>query len=147
MPVFMRVGQGGAIVDNGDAGGMFVGVKPDGGLTDKAVMPYNTNIPVHPDTKVAFKGHRIEHFPKVIDMAIHLHKYIPHIGIVYWDFTIDQEGDPILIECNIRNGTIYAVQMVHGVPAFGDHTAEILQWIKKMKKLPYSKLKDYAFGN
>ena len=147
IPVFMRVGQGGAVVDNGAAGGMFVGVKPDGCLTDKAVMPNNTNISVHPDTKVPFKGHVIEHFSKVVDAAIHLHRHIPQIGLVYWDFTIDNEGDPVLIECNIMNGTIYAVQMTHGVPAFGDHTAEILQWIKKMKKTPYSKIKYNAFGN
>ena len=146
MPVFMRVGQGGAVVDNGAAGGMFVGVKPDGSLTDKAVMPYNTNIPVHPDTGVAFKGHVIEHFPKVVDAAIHLHQYIPQIGLVYWDFTIDSDGDPVLIECNTWKGTIYAVQMTHGVPAFGERTAEILQWIKKMKKTPYSQLKNHEFG-
>lgn len=147
MPVFMRVGQGGAVVDNGAAGGMFVGVKPDGSLTDKAVMSYNTNIPNHPDTGVPFKGHVIKHFPKVVDAAIRLHQFIPQAGIVYWDFTIDSEGDPVLIECNISNGTIYAVQMTHGVPAFGDRTAEILRWIKKMKKTPYPQLKDHAFGN
>lgn len=147
LPVFMRVGQGGNVVDNGAAGGMFLGVHDDGSLTDKAVMPYNTCILSHPDTGFVFKGHRIEHFEKVCDAAKRMHGMMPMVGMVYWDFTIDKEGEPILIECNIFSGTIYAIQMTHGVPAFGDRTAEVLQWIRKMKHTPYSKRGDYAFGN
>lgn len=147
LPVFMRVGQGGAVVDNGAAGGMFLGVHDDGSLTDKAVMPYNTCILSHPDTGLVFKGHIIEHFNKVCDAAKRMHGMMPMVGMVYWDFTIDTEGEPVLIECNIFNGTIYAIQMTHGLPAFGDRTAEVLQWIRKMKHAPYNKRVDYAFGN
>lgn len=147
MPVFMRVGQGGAVVDNGAAGGMFLGVYSDGTLTDKAVMPSKTDIFLHPDTGFVFKGHRISQFKSVSNAAIRMHQMIPQIGIVYWDFTIDTKGDPVLIECNVFNGTIYAIQMTLGVPAFGEHTAEVLQWIRKMKHTPYSKRMEYAFGN
>lgn len=146
MPVFMRVGQGGAVVDNGAAGGMFLGVHKDGTLTDKAVMPYNTCILSHPDTGLVFKGHKIEHFEKVCAAAIRMHQMIPQIGMVYWDFTIDTEGEPVLIECNIFNGTIYAIQMTLGLPAFEERTAEVLQWIKKMKHTPYNKRGKYEFG-
>lgn len=147
MPVFMRVGQGGAVVDNGAAGGMFLGVHADGSLTDKAVMPYNTCILSHPDTGFVFKGHVIKGFSAVCDAAIRMHKMIPQLGLIYWDFTINTEGDPVLIECNVFNGTIYAIQMTLGVPAFGDQSAEVLQWIKKLKHTPLSKRADYAFGN
>lgn len=147
LPVFMRVGQGGAVVDNGAAGGMFLGVHVDGSLTDKAVMPYNTCILSHPDTGFVFKGHVIDHFSEVCDAAMRMHQMIPQLGLIYWDFTINTEGIPVLIECNVFNGTIYAIQMTHGVPAFGEHTAEILQWIRKMKHTPVSKWGDYAFGN
>ena len=146
MPVFMRVGQGGAVVDNGAAGGMFLGIHDDGSLTDKAVMPYNTCILKHPDTGFEFKGHKIACFAKVCQSAIRMHQMIPQIGMVYWDFTIDTKGDPILIECNVFNGTIYAIQMTLGVPAFGEHSAEVLRWIKKMKHTPYSERGKYAFG-
>lgn len=147
MPVFMRVGQGGAVVDNGAAGGMFLGVHADGSLTDKAVMPYNTCLISHPDTGFVFKGHVIEGFSAVCDAALRMHQMIPQLGLIYWDFTINTEDVPVLIECNVFNGTIYAIQMTLGVPAFGDHTAEVLQWIRKMKHTPYNKRADYAFGN
>lgn len=146
MPVFMRVGQGGAIVDNGASGGMFLGVHSDGSLTGKALMPYNTCILSHPDTGFVFKGHVIEHFPKVCESAIRMHQMIPQVGMVYWDYTIDSEGEPVLIECNVFNGTIYAIQMTLGVPAFGERTAEVLQWIRKMKHVPHSKWVNYAYG-
>ena len=146
LPVFMRVGQGGAVVDNGAVGGMFLGVHADGTLTEKAVMPYKTCILSHPDSGLVFKGHKIDNFYKVCSSAIRMHQMMPQVGMVYWDFTIDRVGEPVLIECNIFNGTIYAIQMTHGVPAFGEHTAEVLQWIKKMKKTSYSKRNDYAFG-
>ena len=147
MPVFMRIGQGGAVVDNGASGGMFVGINADGRLADKAVMPYNTCILSHPDTGFVFKGHVIKGFSAVCEASIRMHQLIPQVGLVYWDFTIDVDGNPVLIECNVFNGTIYAIQMTLGVPAFGDKTAEVLQWIRKMKHTPYSKRVDYAFGN
>lgn len=147
LPVFMRVGQGGAVVDNGAAGGMFLGVHADGSLTDKAVMPYNTCILSHPDTGFVFKGHKIDGFASVCESAKRMHQMIPQLGLIYWDFTINTEGIPVLIECNVFFGTIYAIQMTHGVSAFGEHTAEILQWIRKMKDTPVAKRKDYAFGN
>lgn len=147
MPVFMRIGQGGAVVDNGAAGGMFIGVKNDGTFTDKACMPYFTNIESHPDTGFVFKGHKIMHFSKVLASAIKMHQMIPEVGMVYWDFTINEKGEPILIECNIRNGTVYAIQMTHGVSPFLERTPEVLQWIRKMKNTPYEKRINYAFGN
>ena len=147
MPVFMRIGQGGSVVDNGAAGGMFVGVKADGTLTDKAVMPYNTCILTHPDTGVAFKGHKIEGFTKVVDSALKMHRMIPEIGLVYWDFTINENTEPVLIECNIIKGTIYAIEMTHGISPFGERTAEVVQWIRKMRNTPVAKRKNYAFGN
>ncbi len=146
MPVFMRIGQGGSVVDNGAAGGMFIGVRADGTLTEKAVMPYNTCILSHPDTDFEFKGHVIPGFQKVCDAAIRMHKMIPQLGLIYWDFTINTVGEPVLIECNVFNGTIYAIQMTHGMPALGDNTAEVLQWIRKVKGTPHHKRGRYAFG-
>ena len=146
LPVFMRVGQGGAVVDNGAAGGMFLGVRSDGSLTEKAVMPYNTGFYSHPDTGFVFKGHVIDGFSAVCKAALRMHQLMPQVGMVYWDFTINEDGAPVLIECNIFNGTIYAIQMTHGVPAFGEHTAEVLQWIRKIKHTSVNKRNDYAFG-
>ena len=68
---------------------------------------------------------------------------IPQVRIVNWDFTIDQDGEPILIEANMKNdvqaGSIWLPQMAHGKGAFGENTAKILQYLRKAKKKPLSK--------
>lgn len=101
----------------------------------------------HPDTGIIFKDYKIKSFNMVIESALKMHKMIPQIGIVYWDFTINQDGTPVLIECNIRNGTIYAIQMTHGVCCFGNKMPEVLQWIRKMNNTPYEKRINYSWGN
>ena len=146
MPVFMRIGQGGAVVDNGASGGLFVGVRDNGELTDKAVTLEDISILSHPDTKMFFNGYRIPGFESVISAALKMHTMIPEIGIVYWDFTLDVNGTPVLIECNIINGTVYALQMTHGVGPFGTHTPEVLSWIRTMNHVPYFKRHFYSFG-
>ena len=146
MPVFMRLGRGGAVVDNGASGGMFIGVRNDGTLTDYAVTHNEVRIPVHPDTGVKFKGYKIDNFDAVLKSALKMHQMIPQVGLVYWDFTINESGSPVLIECNILNGTVYAIQMTHGVGPFGDKTPEVLSWIRKMSSLPKSKRQAFAFG-
>jgi hypothetical protein len=36
--------------------------------------------------------------------------------------------------------------MACGVPVFGEHTAEMLQWVQKMKKMQPSERLKHAFG-
>jgi hypothetical protein len=69
------------------------------------------------------------------------------VGIVNWDFTIDENGDIMLIEGNMKAGSIWLFQMAHGVGAFEDRTAEILQWTRKMKHLPLTERLNHMFGN
>ena len=146
MPVFMRIGRGGSVVDNGASGGMFIGVRDDGTLTDYAVTHKETCIPAHPDTGVEFKGVKIPFFDKLLSSAIKMHTMIPQVGLVYWDFTLETDTNAVLIECNILNGTVYAIQMTHGVSPFGGKTKEVLSWIKKMRDLPASKRKEFSYG-
>lgn len=146
MPVFMRIGRGGAVVDNGASGGLFIGVHDDGSLTDYAVAHNEVCIPSHPDTGYIFKNSSIPNFSMVIESALKMHSMIPEVGLVYWDFTINVSGSPVLIECNILNGTVYAIQMTHGVGPFGERTPEVLSWIRKMDSTPASRRHKYAFG-
>lgn len=146
IPAVMRIGHGGAVVDNASSGGMFISISNDGYLQGKAVTKDNKKYSEHPDTHTIFDGHKINNFEKVIKAAMRMHAMIPQIGVVGWDFTIDENGQPLLIEANIGTVMFYFCQMSLGIPAFGDRTAEVLQWIKKMKHLPYNKRGDYAFG-
>lgn len=145
-PVLMRIGQGGKNVDNAHAGGMFIAVEEDGRLHEKAFTEFKKEYIYHPDSKIIFKNYRIPNIDKIIEAAKNMHSLLPQIGSYNWDFTLNQEGKPVLIEANIGNGSIWLPQMSHGKGAFGERTPEILRWIAKLEKLKKSERDDYAFG-
>ena len=146
MPVIMRIGQGGNYLDNAHAGGMFIAVDNDGSLHKTAFTEFKKEYTVHPDTGVHFEGYRIESFEKVLQAAKSVHQAIPQLGCINWDFTIDESGNPVLIEANCLGGSIWLSQMAHGKGPFGDKTAEILRWLRFMKHLSKSKRAEYKFG-
>ena len=58
-----------------------------------------------------------------------MHKRIPHLNIIGWDFAIGVSGDPVFIELNVYPG-----QNQNGSgPTFGNLTEEVLEdvFIKK----------------
>lgn len=142
-PVIMRMGRGGSVMDNASAGGIFIAVDNDGTLHKTAFTEYGEPFNVHPDTQIVFEGQKIEHLDKIFEVAEKMQLAIPQVRVVNWDFTINQDGEPILIEANMKNGTqagsIWLPQMAHGKGAFGDNTAKVLQYIRKAKKKPLSK--------
>lgn len=147
MPAIMRIGRGNSTIDNAHAGGMFIAVNDDGTLHKTAFTEFRDTFEVHPDTKLTFDGYKIEIFDKVLSAAVHLHSLAPQLGVYNWDFTINSDGAPVLIEANTEGGSIWMAQMSHGCGVFGDLTPEILSWIGKMKRIKQSKRKEWAFGN
>lgn len=145
-PIILRIGQGGNIVDNAHAGGMFIAVENDGTLHKTAFTEFNTRYQQHPDTHIVFEKYKIPYVRNLILSAIRIHSLLPQLGIYNWDFTLNQQGEPILIEANTIGGAVWVVQMAHGKAIFDDKTAEILQWMAFMKKLPASKRKFYKPG-
>lgn len=145
-PAIMRIGIGGMYVDNASAGGVFVALDDKGDIISNALTEFGEEYEKHPDTGVKFKGYAIPLFPKVLEAAIRLHKAIPQIGLANWDFTIDEDGEVVLIEANLNYGGIWVFQMVHGCGAFGDDTGAILQWVRKIKRIPIDERKQHAFG-
>lgn len=142
VPIIMRIGQGGSVLDNAHAGGMFIAVTDDGVLHSTAFTEFNQTFTEHPDTHVIYEGHRIELAPEVLKAAKKMHSAIPQVGVVNWDFTLDESGMPLLIEANIFGGGIWVFEMAHGCGAFGDKTGEILQWLRKQKEMRKSKRHD-----
>ena len=147
MPVIMRIGQGESTVDNAHAGGLFIAIDDDGVLHRTAFTEFKDTFTVHPDTNLAFEGYKIENFDKVLIAAKKLHSLVPQIGVYHWDFTINTNGIPVLIEANTECGGIWVAQMAHGCGVFGDLTPEILLWTGKMKRMSKSKRQEFAFGN
>ena len=137
-PALLRIWRGGYL-DNAHQWWIFIAIDDDWKLHDKAFTEFNLQFTEHPNTWFKFKWHKIKLFPNVLKAAIKMHEAIPEIGIINQDFTINQNGDPILIEWNTIWGSIRLVEMSHWKTVFWEDTAEILQRIHDMKKTKYTK--------
>lgn len=104
LPMLMRIGCRKSAVDNAHAGDVFIGVSDQGLLAPSAPTEFNERFTKHPDTGVVFDGYRIFGAEKVIGAAKRMHATMPQVGIVSWDFTVDEDGEPLVIEANIRGG-------------------------------------------
>lgn len=147
IPAIMRIGRGGKYLDNAHQGGIFIAVKDDGVLGEKAMNYNRDEFYFHPDTNIKFDEYKIDLFPQVTEAAKRMHSLIPQIGVANWDFTIDKDGNPLLIEGNMHYGGIWIFQMAHGEGPFGEKTEEILSWMRYVKSLSPTKRNRYRFGN
>lgn len=128
-PITMRIGQGGSVVDNAHAGGIFIGVSEDGKLLKEAFTEYQKRYTIHPDTGVVFEGYQIPCVPQIRQVAIKLHEQVPMFQFVSWDFTVDKDGEIVLIEANLHSQAVWLAQIAHGRAMFGADTAEMLQMV------------------
>ncbi len=129
----LRIGSGGSRIDNIHAGGIAAGVDDQGNIiTNGIVLGYSnqaTEKETHPDTGFRFKGAQIVGVPNIIKAAYQAHKKTPHMGIISWDFTVDVNGKPTLIEANFIGQAVWLSQIVHKTPFFGKNTKEIIKRI------------------
>lgn len=130
-PLCLRVGCGGNRVDNIHAGGVVVGVSDDGVLKKYGYQlgygDSKVRYTCHPDTKLVFENYKVPRTQDMIEIAKQLHGKTPHLGIVSWDFTVDNSGDVVLIEGNYYGQSIWFPQIVHGKPIFGEKTAYFIK--------------------
>ncbi len=122
----LRMGANGNRVDNATHGGVSVGIGPDGLVHREGhVMPKGTVILKHPDGFV-FEGFRVPSYDRILDTVRALAPTIGHFRLVSWDMAVDETGDVILVEANMRKGGITIHQFNNG-PLFGDLTDRVLR--------------------
>lgn len=133
-PICMRIGSGGAEVDNIHSGGMCVGVSDEGVLMAKAYrLGYGDNkeyYTVHPDTNIRFEGYRIPLIPQMREAACRLHGLTPNAGMISWDFTVNDQNETVIIEANYTGQSVWFPQIINEKPMFGDNTDYVLSTIK-----------------
>lgn len=134
-PVLLRIGTQNNYLDNAHAGGIFVGINEDGYLLEYAHSEFGGSYSKHPDTHITFKNHKIVGYSKVIEAAHRLQALFPQVRCINWDLTLDENENVVLIENNMRYGSIWLPQMAHGIGPFGENTQEILTLIRKNKIL------------
>lgn len=126
----IRIGRKGKSVDNETAGGINADVDlATGRIIDCAYgTPSEKKIFVT-DVGTVLNGFHLPGFKKVIAEVKELHMRLPYFNIVGWDFGINREGEPVMIEWN-RCPDLS--QTAHG-PAFGDMTEELFRRVRLLK--------------
>lgn len=126
----LRMGVDKARIDNVTSGGISVGINSDGTMHEFAYNYFTgAKTAVHPQGFV-FKGQPVPSYDKAIELVKTAHPIIGHFRLVSWDIAIDDVGDPVLIEANMRKGGINLNQFSHG-PLFGDLTDRVMDEVFK----------------
>ena len=137
-PISLRLGGNGSEVDNIHAGGISIAVGDDGVLADCAYrLGYGDTFDKfceHPDTKVKFGGYRLSFVNSIIEAAKKLHNYTNGVGLISWDFTVNDKNEIIVIEANYKGQSSWFPQMLSGKALFGDNTSKILKSLKRKNK-------------
>lgn len=127
----LRMGFGSSRVDNATAkdnaqyGGVSCGIDGNGRLRKFARAYYTgKSYDRHPDG-LTFEGFQTPSYEKATALVKKAHPLLAHFRLTSWDIAIDEVGDPVLIEANMRKGGINFHQFNNG-PLFGDLTESVL---------------------
>ncbi|MGI6594798.1 MAG: sugar-transfer associated ATP-grasp domain-containing protein [Christensenellales bacterium] len=124
----LRTGRNKSEIDNYSQGGVSVGIYPNGVLHDYGFDMHCNKYYTHPDSGVSFKDYKLHGYGKVVNEIKKLHPQIPQFKHVSWDFAVDEDGTPILMEFNTR-GDITIIQQNGDLP-YGKYTDEIFDdWL------------------
>lgn len=122
----LRMGVDKSRIDNVSAGGISCGIDENGKLKKYASYAYSGDrMERHPQGLV-FEGFEVPAYHKAVEMVKRAAPTIPNFRLVSWDIAIDQNGDPLLIEANMRKGMINLNQFNNG-PLFGELTDRVLE--------------------
>lgn len=96
----LRCGQGGSIVDNGGADGIFIPINLETGrLIKYGFDEYGNKFTMHPNTKMVFEGFQIPRYDELRSFIIKAADTIPGFRYVGWDIAITEDKF-MLIEGN-----------------------------------------------
>ncbi len=135
----VRMGGKGSRVDNLSSGGMSCGIDLENGqLSPKAYDFNHLNITYkkHPDG-CEFNGFVIPSWKKCVSMVKNVAPRFGRVAkLIAWDIAIDEDGEPVLIECNMMDSGCESLQFDNG-PLFGDLTDEVLDYVRANRRRLY----------
>lgn len=103
LTALLRIGTSkSGVVDNWAAGGIAVGVKPNGTLKQYGYYKpcfAGGKTDIHPDTGVVFSEFRVPFFQEAVKMACDAHRFFYGVRTIGWDVAITPNG-PVIIEGN-----------------------------------------------
>ncbi len=123
----IRIGHTGSIVDNLHAGGGFVKVDVETGELGHTVYDqYGRRTQTLND--IDFSGsYAIPAWEKVRSLAVSVMRQLHHMRLVALDVTLDETGNPRLIEFNVKEFA-YWIPMFSGQQVFADRMEEVIRY-------------------
>lgn len=118
----IRIGREGQVIDNQSAGGISAKINPDGTLGKYAFGKSGDDMIEKTDTGIVLDGYQLPSYEKAVAKVKELHYSLPLFDLVGWDISIDEDGEPVLIEWNGRPGPS---QTASGT-GYGDLTERII---------------------
>lgn len=116
----LRMGAGGSRVDNATSGanaqfgGMTVGITEEGKLKKYSYGYYDGHKRDRHPGGMIFENFQIPSFNKAVELVMKAHPRIGHFRLVSWDIAVDENGEAIMIEANMRKGSINFHQFNNG---------------------------------
>ena len=121
----LRMGIDGSRVDNCSSGGIVCGITSDGHLKEVAYDGAANRYYRHPQGS-EFKCMEVPSFHKCVEAAKRLaYRFYGASRLISWDFAVDEDGEPVLIEMNISFGELDFHQLCNG-PIFGEDAKAII---------------------
>lgn len=127
---FLRMGAKGSFVDNlSTGGGVLVGIDQDGRVNEFGINKKYEKVFQAP-SGISFSGLQIPNWLSIKEKTIKFHQHIPYANLIGWDITLNEAGEPIVIEINLDHAEIEAHQIFNG-PVFGERLQEVKAYIEK----------------
>ena len=101
-------------------------------LKDKAYNIDGDVFEMHPTSRVIFNPIEIPQYSQITNIIKRIHPKFPHFRLIGWDFALDYNDMPTLIEVNFNNTGLESLQLTNS-PIFGARTEEILSEIFNTK--------------
>ena len=126
LSITLKIGKCGEIVDNGHHGGYFCGVTKDGKLRKYiyTLDPFTKNTLT--ENGVRIEGKELPNFQKIQSIVKKCAERLPYARYIGWDIAIRHDGEPVLIEINIKGPGGNIMQIPNG-PLFGEYRDIILE--------------------
>lgn len=130
----IRIGKGGACVDNACSSGMFIGVDvTTGEMGEYVVDQYGNKKNVWNNIDFSQNSFTVPHWKEVIAFAKYVCSRIHHHRLIVLDVSLNKEGKPFLME-HYLDWFGYWLYEYTNQEVFGEYTDEIIEYCKKMKR-------------
>lgn len=127
----LRIGSRGSFLDHDNLGGVSIAISDENRLYDFA-LDINGN-KVYKFNDIVFKDHSSAPFlTEVKETAKYIANKFFHGRLLAMDFTVNEKGEPLLLEINCWGNGISQYQMSSG-SVFKEFTTEVLDYCSKKK--------------